>query len=123
MGCRKSDLTRTCHEPPLLTPIRPERDERSEEEYQPRKPDEVDERLDEDAKVDASIRIDLLGDHEEILTRQLVTPYSDLVRHLLLDCVGVFSGLERPQVVTAAADAQRREGRSTDSQASTDEAS
>ena len=55
-------------------------------------------------KYDAPVRVDLLGDHEEILARQLVAADPDLVRDLLLDRVGVLAGLERSQLVVAAAD-------------------
>ena len=51
-----ADLARALDEPPLLARVRPERDQRAEQEDEPRDPDEVDERLHEDAEVHACRR-------------------------------------------------------------------
>jgi hypothetical protein len=95
-------------EPTLLTRVRPQRDQRSEHEDEPREPDQVDERLHEDAEEDRAVVVDLLGDHEQILARERIGADPDLIRDLLLDAVGVLPRLDRAERVAAAADVEHR---------------
>src|SRR5918996_5141861 len=105
---RDADIARTLDEAALLARVRPEGDERAEQEDQAGDPDEVDERLDEDAEVHRSVRIGLLGYHEQVLAGERVAPDANLVRDLLLDRVRVLPRLEGAEIVVASRNAQRR---------------
>ena len=91
---------------PLLTRVRPERDQRAQHEHDPREPDEVDERLDEHAEDDGAVVAHLLGDDEEILAGEEVGADPDLVRHLLLDAVRILARRDRSQIVAPASDVE-----------------
>src|SRR5436190_304150 len=102
-GGRYPDVVRAGNEPALLAGVRPERDHRAEDEHEPGEPDQVHERLHEDAEVHGSVRIDLIGDDEEVLHAQPVGPDPDLVRDLLLHGVGVLARLQGAEVAAVAA--------------------
>ena len=53
----------------LLARVRPQRDDRAEQEDEPGEPDQVHERVDERLEVDRAVRVHLLGDQEQVLRR------------------------------------------------------
>src|SRR5262249_514097 len=91
-------------EPPLFACVRPERDERPADEDEAREPDEVDQRLLQGLEIEAPVRVDLVGDQEQVSSVQEVMPDRDLVRALVLGEVLVLPRLEAAEVAVAAID-------------------
>src|SRR5919198_4056918 len=95
-------------EAPLLARVWPQRDCGAEQEHDAGEPDQVDERLHEHLEVDRAARVDLVGDHEEILGARPVGADSDLARRGLLGEVPVAPGAEDTEPLSAARDVEDR---------------
>ena len=77
----------------------------------PGEPDQVHERLDEDAEVDGAVVVDLLRDHEQVLAGRGSRADADLGRDLRIgagDLVRVLARLERAEILAVAAHEQVR---------------
>ena len=57
-------------------------------------------------KTDGAVRVDLLGDDEEVLAGQIVRAHADLVRDQSLDGVGVLAGLDDAEALAVALDVE-----------------